>query len=196
MSRKSHHVVPAPQGGWNVKKGGATRASKHFDNKQDAIGSAREISRKQGTELVIHNKDGTIDRKVSQDHNPSPARRPVIHTNERDNVVSSQPDDEFERNVFINCPFDDEYYTSLLRPLLFTIIYLGFNPRIASERSDSGELRINKICELIQISKFSIHDLSRIKAKRRNEFYRLNMPFDSIRSTSCSRVARRAISGS
>jgi len=74
MSRKSHHVVPAPQGGWNVKKGGATRASKHFDRKQDAIGSAREISRKQGTELVIHNKDGTIARKVVQGNNPSPAR--------------------------------------------------------------------------------------------------------------------------
>lgn len=94
------------------------------------------------------------------------------------NIASNHPDTEFEKNVFINCPFDDEYYTSLLRPLLFIIIYLGFNPRIASERSDSGELRINKICELIQISKFSIHDLSRIKATKRNEFYRLNMPFE------------------
>jgi hypothetical protein len=96
----------------------------------------------------------------------------------RDNVAVSHHDNEFERNVFINCPFDDEYYNSILRPLLFTIIYLGFNPRIASERSDSGELRINKICELISTSKYSIHDLSRIQAKKRNEFYRLNMPFE------------------
>ena len=28
-----------------------------------------------------------------------------------------------ERNVFVNCPFDEAYY-SLLRPLLFTIIYV------------------------------------------------------------------------
>lgn len=51
-------------------------------------------------------------------------------------------------------------------------------PRITSERSDSGELRISKICELIRSSKFSIHDLSRIRAKKKNEFYRLNMPFE------------------
>ncbi len=31
----------------------------------------------------------------------------------------------FERNVFVNCPFDTQY-VPLLRPLLFTIIYLGF----------------------------------------------------------------------
>ncbi len=33
--------------------------------------------------------------------------------------------DGFDQNVFVNCPFDDEYLP-LLRPLLFTIIYLGF----------------------------------------------------------------------
>jgi hypothetical protein len=86
-------------------------------------------------------------------------------------------DREFEKNVFINCPFDHEYY-SLLRPLLFTIVYLGFNPKIALERSDSGEQRIDKICELIKKSKYSIHDLSRLKSKRKGEFYRLNMPFE------------------
>ena len=83
----------------------------------------------------------------------------------------------FEKNVFINCPFDSEYY-ALLRPLLFTIVYLGFNPKIALERSDSGEQRLDKICELIKESKFSIHDLSRLKASKRDEFYRLNMPFE------------------
>jgi hypothetical protein len=92
--------------------------------------------------------------------------------------MSENPGAEFERSVFINCPFDDEYYIPLLRPLLFTIIYLGFDPRIASERSDSGELRITRICDLIGRSKYSIHDLSRLRARRRGEFYRLNMPFE------------------
>lgn len=85
--------------------------------------------------------------------------------------------DGYESNVFINCPFDDEYY-ALLRPLLFTIVYLGYNPRIASERSDSGENRIDKICKLIQESRYSIHDLSRLKSSKAREFYRLNMPFE------------------
>jgi hypothetical protein len=86
-------------------------------------------------------------------------------------------DSNFEKNVFINCPFDSEY-TKLLHPLLFAIIYLGFEPRIATERADSGEQRINKICELINESKYSVHDLSRLQASQVNEYYRLNMPFE------------------
>jgi hypothetical protein len=85
--------------------------------------------------------------------------------------------EDFDKNVFINCPFDQEYL-SLLRPLLFTILYVGFNPKIGLESSDSGETRINKICELIRASRYSIHDLSRLQSSRRNEFYRMNMPFE------------------
>lgn len=88
--------------------------------------------------------------------------------------MSGQP---FEKNVFINCPFDEDYY-SLLRPLLFTVIYLGFHPRIASERSDSAENRVDKISGLIRASKYSIHDLSRLQAEQAGEFYRMNMPFE------------------
>ncbi|MCB0530130.1 MAG: hypothetical protein KDC61_04865 [Saprospiraceae bacterium] len=84
---------------------------------------------------------------------------------------------QFERNVFINCPFDDEYRT-LLKPLLFTLRYCGLTPRIASERLDSSEIRLDKIIEMIQESKYSIHDLSRIKAGRAGEYYRLNMPLE------------------
>jgi len=83
----------------------------------------------------------------------------------------------FEKNVFINCPFD-EAYLSLLRPILFTIIYLGFQPRIALEAFDSGEPRFSKICRLIEESKYGIHDLSRMEAKKEGEYFRLNMPFE------------------
>lgn len=85
--------------------------------------------------------------------------------------------DGFAANVFVNCPFDSEY-DSLLKPLLFTIIALGFNPRIASERFDAGEQRISKICGLIGASQFSVHDLSRIKSSREGELYRLNLAFE------------------
>jgi len=80
-------------------------------------------------------------------------------------------------NVFVNCPFDANYYP-LLRPLLFTVVYLGFAPRIALESLDSGQPRINKILALIKESKFAIHDLSRIKAEKKGEYFRLNMPFE------------------
>lgn len=83
----------------------------------------------------------------------------------------------FDKNVFVNCPFDVKYLP-LLRPLLFTVIYLGLTPRIALEAIDSGELRLNKIVELIRESKYSIHDLSRSEAAVVGELYRLNMPFE------------------
>jgi hypothetical protein len=85
--------------------------------------------------------------------------------------------EDFSKNVFINCPFDPNY-AKILEAILFTVIYLGYNPRIASERSDSGEARFNKIQELISNSQFSIHDISRMKASRKAEYFRLNMPFE------------------
>jgi hypothetical protein len=83
----------------------------------------------------------------------------------------------FAENVFVNCPFDEEYLP-LLRPLLFTIIYLGFEPRIALERLDSGEARIQKIVSLLSESQYAIHDLSRLRSQKPGEYYRLNMPFE------------------
>ncbi len=83
----------------------------------------------------------------------------------------------FEANVFVNCPFDKRY-RPLLRPLLFTIIYLQLRPRIALEAIDSGEMRLEKIVRLVRKSKFAIHDLSRAQAAKAGELYRLNMPFE------------------
>ena len=83
----------------------------------------------------------------------------------------------FDQNVFVNCPFDEEFLP-LLRPLLFTIRFLGFRPRIALEALDSGAPRIQKIIGLIAESRYAIHDLSRLESKRAGEYYRLNMPFE------------------
>lgn len=54
----THHVVPNPDGGWNVKRGGGQKASHHTDTKAEAEKIARGISKNQGTELIIHGKDG------------------------------------------------------------------------------------------------------------------------------------------
>jgi hypothetical protein len=91
----------------------------------------------------------------------------------------------FKDNVFVNCPFDDGYLP-LLRPLLFTVIDLGFTPRIALERLDSGKPRFDKIVTLIKQSKYAIHDLSRIQSSKIGEFFRLNMPFELGLDVGCS----------
>lgn len=76
MSKKtdSHHIVPKPDGGWDIKRGGAVRASGHFNTKQEAVDRGREISRNQGTELRIHNRDGRIVRSDSHGHDPCPPK--------------------------------------------------------------------------------------------------------------------------
>lgn len=95
----------------------------------------------------------------------------------------------FKDNVFVNCPFDDEYL-ALLRPILFTIIYLGLKPRIALEAMDAGEARLDKIVGLIADSKFAIHDISRIEAARAGDLYRLNMPFELGIDFGCRKFGR------
>ena len=71
---KTHHVVPNPSGGWDVKRGGGSRASSHHDTKQEAIGRGREISRNQSTELRIHNRDGRIASSDSHGNDPHPPK--------------------------------------------------------------------------------------------------------------------------
>jgi hypothetical protein len=80
------------------------------------------------------------------------------------------------KKVFINCPFDNRYFI-LLKPLLFTLIYLELDPQI-SETSDCGRVRINKINRMLKKSRFSIHDLSRMEPLKKGDLPRFNMPFE------------------
>lgn len=85
--------------------------------------------------------------------------------------------DKFEDSVFINCPFDSDF-EPILQAILFCVLYLRKTPRLATERNDGGENRLEKIRGLIESSKFSIHDLSRCQATKKGEHFRLNMPFE------------------
>lgn len=72
--RKEHHVVPNPQGGWSIKKGGGKKAIKNTNLKSTAVGIARKISRNQGTELIIHNKKDRIHKSDSHGEDPHPPK--------------------------------------------------------------------------------------------------------------------------
>lgn len=65
-----------------------------------------------------------------------------------------------------------------MEAVLFCLIDCNLTPRVATERLDSGEARLDKIVELIHASRYSIHDLSRVRADEAGEFARLNMPFE------------------
>ncbi len=96
------------------------------------------------------------------------------------------PSGTFENSVFINCPFDEKY-DPILQAMLFCIVDLGFVPRLAKERNDSGEIRLHKIADLIRESRYSIHDLSRSQALKKDEYFRLNMPFEYGVDWACRR---------
>lgn len=83
----------------------------------------------------------------------------------------------FEESVFINCPFD-KAFEPILQAILFCALSLGKVPRLATERNDGAENRLEKIRGLIEGSKYSIHDLSRCQATKKGEHFRLNMPFE------------------
>ena len=59
----THHVVKNPSGGWSVKKGGSSRASGKFITQAAAVTSAKQISKNQGTRVVVHGQDGKIKKK-------------------------------------------------------------------------------------------------------------------------------------
>ena len=84
----------------------------------------------------------------------------------------------FDTDVFINCPFDYTYINDLLKPMIYVLVRNGFTPRLSLEVSDSGQYRLEKITSIIRECKYSIHDLSIVKSKKKGEFARMNMPFE------------------
>lgn len=70
----THHVVPNPNGGWDVKRGRSQRATSHHSTKKEAVDQGREVSRNQGTEFRIHNKDGKISSSDSHGNDPFPPK--------------------------------------------------------------------------------------------------------------------------
>jgi Uncharacterized protein conserved in bacteria (DUF2188). len=74
MARKSNHVVPSRTLGWSVKKSGASRASRNFSTKDEAIQYGRQLSKVEKTELYIHKMNGIIQNKSSYGNDPYPLK--------------------------------------------------------------------------------------------------------------------------
>ncbi len=92
----------------------------------------------------------------------------------------------FDRSVFINCPFDEDFAPTL-QAVAFCVVYLGFFPRFAPENADNAAGRLDRIFEIVRGSKFGIHDLSRCKADAAGDFARMNMPFELGIDHACRR---------
>ena len=77
MPKKDVHVVPHPQGGWATKTEGASRAGRVTETQREAIERAREQAKREGVEVVIHRKDGTIRDSDSYGNDPNPPKDKV-----------------------------------------------------------------------------------------------------------------------
>lgn len=71
---KDYHVVPNPDGGWDVKRERGERASGHYDTKQPAMERARDLAKKSQGERVEHKRDGTIRDSDSYGNDPNPPK--------------------------------------------------------------------------------------------------------------------------
>lgn len=83
----------------------------------------------------------------------------------------------YEDCVFLNVPFDQRY-ENLLRALVFAVHDCGLVARCAREVDDSGQIRLDKIYDLIAGSKYGIHDLSRTGLDKIHRLPRFNMPLE------------------
>jgi len=83
----------------------------------------------------------------------------------------------YEDSVFLNVPFDRKY-ARLFDALVFSIHDCGFTARSALEVDDSGQARVAKILDIIEQSKFGIHDISRAGIDRQTGLARFNMPLE------------------
>lgn len=77
MAKERRHVVPNPEGGWDVKKPRSNHSSSHTKTQQEAVDRAREIVKNQGGgEVRIHGKDGKIrdSDTIAPGNDPNPPR--------------------------------------------------------------------------------------------------------------------------
>ena len=71
---------------------------------------------------------------------------------------------EFEKRFFMNCSFDNDP-APILQAMAFCIVCFDFTPKLANEKFETGENRLDKILELNKYSMFSIHYFSHARLK-------------------------------
>jgi len=81
----------------------------------------------------------------------------------------------------------------MLQAIAFCITDLDFYPRLAPENADNAANRLDRILELVQGSKYGIHDLSRCKSAAGGEYARLNMPFELGIDHGCRRFGNEQL---
>ena len=84
---------------------------------------------------------------------------------------------QYDQDVFVNCPFDDEY-RDLFDAIVFAVHDCGFRARCALEADDGTQVRFEKIVGIIRACRYGVHDLSRTELDAEQGLPRFNMPLE------------------
>lgn len=74
--------------------------------------------------------------------------------------------------------------------MIFAVQDMGFTARCALEVSNAGNIRIDRIQNIIAESKYSIHDISRTQLDRVHRLPRFNMPLELGLDLGCKRFGK------
>jgi len=74
---EERHVVPNPDGGWDVLQPGGGRPVSHHPTPRDAVRRWRAALSREGGELVIHDHDGHLQARVT--YSPTDGRARTGH---------------------------------------------------------------------------------------------------------------------
>lgn len=72
--QKNQHVTPHPDGGWQVKGAGNTKATVKTSTQKKAVEIAKFIAENKKSEVVIHGRNGQIRDKDSYGQDPNPPK--------------------------------------------------------------------------------------------------------------------------
>lgn len=72
MPRKVRYVVPRNRK-WAVRKSSSHRVSRYFKTQNEAVEAARDIAKREHTELYIFGSDGRIRERNSYGSDPFPS---------------------------------------------------------------------------------------------------------------------------
>lgn len=72
MARKKNQHVVQREDGWAVRGENNSRDTSHHGTQQEAFEAAREIARRQGSEVFIHGRNGRIRERNTYGDDPHP----------------------------------------------------------------------------------------------------------------------------
>ena len=90
-----------------------------------------------------------------------------------------------ERQVFLNCPYDEGYRPLMWAPV-FAVYDCGFTPRAALALPNAAQSRLSRILSLVRECPNSIHDLIYVNKTRFNMPFELGLAF-GLAATDASR---------